>query len=222
MRRDPRTRVGDRRVVEQTLTNRFAARELEPVHARAKAQQRATPRAARPRRADEDGEHDDSETDDPACHPETMEVAGARVKHAVSATSDDVCPSIDRRVDYADTHSHQEVFMKREWTVGIGIALSAISTVVGAQAPSSAGFGAPRVGVVAGLNLARLTGGDDAGQVSNRVAFGGGVYMAFPVSSVIEIQPEVLYSAKGAKLSDQGVDGARPRRATSKFRSWHA
>ena len=48
---------------------------------------------------------------------------------------------------------------------------------------------------MAGLNLARISGSDTQG-AENKAGFGGGVYLAIPVTSQLEFQPELLYSAR--------------------------
>jgi Outer membrane protein beta-barrel domain len=88
----------------------------------------------------------------------------------------------------------------------VGAAFVAVSMNLGAQAPAGQS-GAPRLGLVAGLNVARLSGSDLQG-TQNKTGFGGGVYVAIPVTPSFEIQPELLYTAKGVKASDAGVDAA--------------
>jgi hypothetical protein len=95
--------------------------------------------------------------------------------------------------------------MKHQWLAGA--AFAAVSMNLGAQAPAAGQGGAPRLGLVAGLNVARLSG-SDLQNTQNKMGFGGGVYVAIPVTPSFEIQPELLYTAKGVKASDAGVDAA--------------
>lgn len=62
---------------------------------------------------------------------------------------------------------------------------------------------APRVGIMAGVNIARLSGDDDEG-VDNRTAFVGGVTLTLPFTPTVSFQPELLFAQKGAKVSESG------------------
>jgi hypothetical protein len=88
----------------------------------------------------------------------------------------------------------------------LALALIASAATVAAQAPAAATGGA-RLGVSAGFNLATFSGKDIQG-AENKSGFGGGVYLAIPVAPQIEFQPELLYTAKGAKSSDAGFEAA--------------
>lgn len=62
-------------------------------------------------------------------------------------------------------------------------------------------------GLTAGVNIATL-GGSDVDDADNLTGFMGGVSLIFPVSEIFAIQPELLYSRKGAKGNfDEGVAG---------------
>jgi Outer membrane protein beta-barrel domain len=56
-----------------------------------------------------------------------------------------------------------------------------------------------------GVNLATF-GGSDAGDASSRIGFAFGGFMTFELSPKFAIQPEVLYSMKGAKYKDPAGD----------------
>ena len=62
-------------------------------------------------------------------------------------------------------------------------------------------------GAKAGLNLANVTGSDASGN-SMLVSFHIGVLAQFSVTDAFSVQPEVLYSAQGAKFSDAGESGS--------------
>ena len=66
----------------------------------------------------------------------------------------------------------------------------------------------PGLGVKAGINLAsQSTGsddGDDAGLKSLR-GIVAGVFATLPVTSWLDVQPEVLYSVKGSSFEDTGI-----------------
>ncbi len=52
-------------------------------------------------------------------------------------------------------------------------------------------------GAKAGLNIANI-GGDDAGDFESRTGFSIGGFLAYPLANMFYIQPEVLYTMKGA------------------------
>ena len=55
-----------------------------------------------------------------------------------------------------------------------------------------------RIGLKAGLNLSGFSGADAAPNSSRRLGLGAGVVIHLPVSPVFSVQPEFLYSQKGA------------------------
>jgi len=81
-------------------------------------------------------------------------------------------------------------------------ALAMVARLAGAQANVAP---SPRYGIVGGLNLASLS--DEPG-LGNRTAFNGGVMLSLPVSNGFAIQPELLYTMKGASEASNGVSGA--------------
>jgi len=80
------------------------------------------------------------------------------------------------------------------------LALALTLAVAGAAQAQSARFG-----VKAGASLTTLTG-DDVEGAKNKFGFNGGVMANFALNDMFSIQPEVLYSMKGAKVDD-GNDG---------------
>ncbi len=64
-------------------------------------------------------------------------------------------------------------------------------------------------GVKGGFNMSNLYGsGDDVNDNNILYGFNAGVYATLPISDFVAIQPEVLFTTKGAKLEYSGlVDG---------------
>ena len=63
------------------------------------------------------------------------------------------------------------------------------------------------IGGKAGFNVSDLSFDEDPGDViDTRTDFVGGAFVSFPIGDFFAIQPEVLYSRKGAKLSETGED----------------
>lgn len=56
------------------------------------------------------------------------------------------------------------------------------------------------VGITAGVNIATL-GGSDVDDADNLTGFMAGLSLVYPVSEIFAIQPELLYSTRGAKGS---------------------
>jgi outer membrane protein with beta-barrel domain len=83
--------------------------------------------------------------------------------------------------------------MHRTWATGLAAALSLTGASVSAQSVST-----PRFGVTAELNLARVSG-NEVQDVSNRLGFGGGAYLAIPMGPQFDFQPEILFATKGTK-----------------------
>jgi hypothetical protein len=59
----------------------------------------------------------------------------------------------------------------------------------------------PTVGILAGVNLAKLSG-NDVTDASNRTGFMGGLFVTFHVANGFGIEPEALFSMQGAKNSN--------------------
>jgi len=60
-------------------------------------------------------------------------------------------------------------------------------------------------GVKAGANLSNITGKDETGN-SSLIGLNAGVFAQIPVSGAFSFAPEVIYSGKGAKSTQAGVD----------------
>jgi hypothetical protein len=60
-------------------------------------------------------------------------------------------------------------------------------------------------GVKAGANISTFTGNDATG-VSSQVGFVGGVLVNLPLSGMLSLAPELVYSGQGAKASSSGTD----------------
>ncbi len=63
-------------------------------------------------------------------------------------------------------------------------------------------------GVNAGLNISRFHGDDIHDNFKSKVGFHFGAFYQIPVSNGISVQPEVAYSAEGAKVSGDGSSGS--------------
>src|SRR5690554_4147726 len=62
-----------------------------------------------------------------------------------------------------------------------------------------------RLGAKAGVNFATL-GGDDIGDVKSRTGFHIGGLVEIPITESFWVQPEILYSAQGAKYEEKGME----------------
>lgn len=62
-----------------------------------------------------------------------------------------------------------------------------------------------RLGAKGGVNFATL-GGDDIGDIKSRTGFHIGGLVEIPITESFWIQPEVLYSAQGAKYEERGQE----------------
>jgi hypothetical protein len=99
------------------------------------------------------------------------------------------------------------------------LALAAAALPLGAQT-STAGSAAagPRLGILAGANLATI-GGDEVEGADRRVGFVGGIYARLPLGTTgaLSLRPELLYSQKGAKGAfgdDEDIGGSASLRLT--------
>jgi hypothetical protein len=62
----------------------------------------------------------------------------------------------------------------------------------------------PRFGVIAGANLATISGGYFQ-KVSNRTGFMGGLMAVLPVARKFAVQPEIMFTMKGANSDSGGI-----------------
>lgn len=74
---------------------------------------------------------------------------------------------------------------------------------------TTSGFAQAKFGFKAGANLAKLkeTASNISITLDTKVGFHGGFFVTAPIASGLSVQPELLYSMEGGKLSD-GVDKA--------------
>ncbi len=89
-------------------------------------------------------------------------------------------------------------------------ALCAVLTVVFGAASlhaQSASFPSRRLGIVAGINSATISGGD-VGEPSRRTGFIVGALLFAPVSHSVAIEPQVLFTSKGASFEDASGGGS--------------
>lgn len=62
-------------------------------------------------------------------------------------------------------------------------------------------------GVKGGLNLSNVTG-EDAGESSMKIGAVGGAFLCYSITEIFAIQPEVLFTMKGAKGDEDGTEVA--------------
>ena len=107
----------------------------------------------------------------------------------------------------------QSRFMLRNCVVVVAIfSFSVLSASGQAQRSSGGGGLTPRVGVKGGLNLTNLYV-DDVEDENMKVGFNLGLFAKLPVTQGLSIQPELLYSVKGSKITyDLGVLGSNEYR----------
>ncbi len=92
--------------------------------------------------------------------------------------------------------------LRRAVWVGVAVLFAASLAVPQASAQNI------KLGVKGGVNIATI-GGSDAdslGDTKSKVGLVAGAFAEFMVGDIIGIQPEVLYSQKGVKSDDLGVD----------------
>jgi Outer membrane protein beta-barrel domain len=65
----------------------------------------------------------------------------------------------------------------------------------------------PRFGITAGVNIAKISG-DNINGAKNKTGFSFGATAVVPMGSAFSFAPELVYTMKGAKFSDQNVDGS--------------
>jgi len=85
--------------------------------------------------------------------------------------------------------------MKQVKIILIAILLLMFSTAVFAQ-------GITAKGVKGGLNIATLTG-DDIDDADSKMGFAFGVFITYEINEMLSLQPEVLFTMKGAKFKDE-------------------
>lgn len=65
----------------------------------------------------------------------------------------------------------------------------------------------PKVGIKGGINLTNLYV-DDVKDENMKVGFNAGVFAKFPITKGFSIQPELLYTSKGSKLTYDNILGS--------------
>lgn len=88
-------------------------------------------------------------------------------------------------------------------TIFVAVAVLAIAGAqrASAQAPL---VPHPTVGILAGVNLAKLSG-SDVTDASNRTGFVGGLYLTLHIAGGFGIEPEALYTMQGSKFKDSDL-----------------
>lgn len=87
------------------------------------------------------------------------------------------------------------------------LAIVALAALVAFSSPLFAQDGKMMFGVKGGLNLANLSG-DDVEDTSMKIGMAGGVFMCYKLTDIFAIQPELLFSMKGAEFTEDDVDGS--------------
>ena len=85
------------------------------------------------------------------------------------------------------------------------IAITALAALIAFSSPLFAEDGKMMFGVKGGLNLANLSG-DELVDNSMKIGFAGGVFMCYSFTEIFAIQPELLFSMKGAKWGKNDED----------------
>jgi hypothetical protein len=88
---------------------------------------------------------------------------------------------------------------RRTTLAGLSLAVVAL-TASPASAQKQAG-----VGLLGGADFTTLTGLDSNASVRSSTGLAGGLYMNFPVAKSLLIEPEVLYTNKGAGIEDTEI-----------------
>ncbi len=83
------------------------------------------------------------------------------------------------------------------------VAGAVVTCLFAGSAQAQNGAGPLDFGLTGGINISTL-GGSDVEDADNLTGFMAGVSLVIPVSQIFAIQPELLYSRKGAKASSGG------------------
>jgi opacity protein-like surface antigen len=73
---------------------------------------------------------------------------------------------------------------------------------------AQASVGITRIGIMAGANLASLTGTEQSIGWKSMPSFVGGAFLTFSLADFFAIEPEILYSQKGSSYSEGTADYA--------------
>ena len=81
--------------------------------------------------------------------------------------------------------------------LGIGLVIGAVAAMLVLPSPAAAGV---RFGIKGGANIANVNGnfGDNIGDWKSTVGFCAGIFVELNLGRILTIQPEVLYTMKGA------------------------
>ena len=90
---------------------------------------------------------------------------------------------------------------KLNWLITLGILVISFQVSAQEQQTSAESSLRPKVGIKGGLNLTTLYSGDNVTDQHMKAGFNAGVFAKFPVTRGFSIQPELLYSTKGAKTT---------------------
>jgi hypothetical protein len=85
--------------------------------------------------------------------------------------------------------------------------LAVVASLLVLGMPAAARAQGLSAGIRAGVNVATLAFDDDGGIVEpeRRTGFSGGLFVTVPANAVAALQPELLFSAQGTRISQQGV-----------------
>jgi hypothetical protein len=92
-------------------------------------------------------------------------------------------------------------------SAGLALVLSYASVAVGQTVAKPS----PRFGLIGGINLATLSGSDAEG-LENRTGFMGGLLFSIPITKDFAIQPEAIFTMKGAEAKSTEASAAAKRR----------
>lgn len=85
------------------------------------------------------------------------------------------------------------------------LALVALLAAPGAFAQFYGAARGPAIGFKVGLNVADLTGSDAPTNTDPRLGFSGGLVADVPITPMLSVRPEVLYTQKGVSSSDNNA-----------------
>ncbi|MCC6162062.1 MAG: PorT family protein [Acidobacteria bacterium] len=95
--------------------------------------------------------------------------------------------------------------VSRVWPVGGHLLAACAILLAGGTHAFGQGL---EVGVKGGVNLASITFDEDGPSVAPHVGAVGGGFVVIPLTSVLSAQVEGLYSAKGVRLTEAGIDSS--------------
>ena len=108
-------------------------------------------------------------------------------------------------------HEAKRIMCPRDLFLNAALAAVAWTPSLSQSSPQST----PRFGIIAGANLATLSG-NLFPKASNRTGFAGGVMAVLPVSPSFAIQPELVFTMKGANSDSGGFSASRAKKRSSR------